>query len=420
MSIHTSTSTSTLTLLQWTARLAAIAAATKGAAAATWPALLDIPMVAALDLAALVATQVHRDFLAPHGTAPPAAAAGGEHGNGNGDAEAAAAMEPAEEEEDEDEEGEERGDEDREEASGVKVEESAASVASSSRQQQKKGKSGGSGGRRQFPPARGAPELRALVNTSALPEGSHDLLPYTVYSRLAGLLGGWPGLSISEGNGAGDAPAAAAAAAAAAHHHHHHHHRPPPVWQALHALHAHVADRCLGPAPHMRQAAGAAQRLARHHLMASYIDRSLARLLALHRGQPGVSSLSLHDRQTAWAMARWLGARRAFFEEAGRPLRRLRRAGEDGSWGDLAAAALQICGSVGGERGAADLLWVGVVRDWILAWLCADGHPPPPHTHTPQYNTEWRRAAGPTRRPGWLKSCRSSASSATAPSPRAA
>lgn len=263
-------------------------------------------MTAALDFAALLATQVHPDFLTPQGTSTTlpdvrrenvlgllgdgrgALVDGGDGGDGDEDEEVSAA------------------------SASVKAE----SVSSSRPPRPKKGKG-----------SRGGPhELRTAVDVSALPEGSHDLLPYTVYHRLAELL--LAGAQQSQ---------------------------PPCVtwWQALHALHAHAAAWLLAPAPHLLEAARRVQALARVRITAAYIERSLTELVLR-----GPAVLSKDDRRVAWAMVRWLWARRAALagdvsgdgeaEGGGPPVVRSRSGGEgdDGTWEGLAAAGLRLCGYV--------------------------------------------------------------------------
>ena len=242
-------------------------------------------------------------------------APGGSIGNGGGDG--GEAME---------EDG--GGDEDADADASVKAE--SASVASSKLGPKPK----------RGPGSRGGPfELRTPVDISALPEGSHDLLPYTVYHRLGALLLGMitPGAAAAEAGDDGAQPPLPPPAA------------PVCVWQALHALHAHAAARLLTPSPHMLEAARRLQGAARVHLMARYIDRSLARLLLLGGVEDGGANgqeLSAEERRALWAMVRWLRARRAVLEHeapAGPPVW---GPDGDGTWEGLAAAGQRRLGYV--------------------------------------------------------------------------
>lgn len=264
-------------------------------------------MAAGLDFNALMAMQLHPDILAPQGTALtlPGGASGNDNGGDGGEG-----ME------------EDGGDE----GMDVSIKPDTLTVASD-KPRPKKG-----------PGSRGGPfELRTPVDISALPEGSHDLLPYTVYHRLGALL---LGITSAAADGGGDnegamdqEPQPPQQPVAA----------PVCVWQALHALHAHAAARLLTPSPHMVEVARRLQGAARVHLTARYVDRSLARLLRLHRGGDG-EQLPAEERRMVWAMARWLRARRAMLEReapAGPPVW---GAGGDGTWEGLAAAGRRRCG----------------------------------------------------------------------------
>lgn len=302
------------------------------------PALLDVSLVVALDFSALIAAQVHVDFLTPQGTGPTAGGGGNGNWNGNGKGSRKRGEEDemevdGEEEEEDEEEEDEEGEEEGEEAS-IKAESSSVKRASAA------GRGTGNGKRKR--PGRRRGGLEAPVDTSALPAGSHDLLPYTAYARLAALLGQWPGLLL---------PTPTNALAVEGQQGQGRFRRPPCAWQALHALHAHVSQRCLAHAPHMQAAAAKVQRLARLHLAAAYVDRSLSRLLLLQEQEEGRGEgllLSTGGRRVVWAMSRWLRGRQGFLEEGGKGEEEgdggppVRQGG--GTWEELAAAALRLCG----------------------------------------------------------------------------
>ncbi len=191
-------------------------------------------------------------------------------------------------------------------------------------------------------------QWRAAVDLSRLPGGSHDILPHTVFQRLVDLLGG------------GEAGAGGL--------------KPTCVWQALHAVYTHLSLKFFAGAPHYMEEYARMQLLARAHLVASYIDRSMEALFASQEQlEPPPKRLTREEKQIVRRMAQWVHARLAFFAQVDRPTRR-----QGGTWEDMVQYALVLCAQGPGEAGEEHcLLCEGVVPlDPMMnpTVACAQGH----------------------------------------------